>query len=209
MAAVSRTARRSRTPAAEEPDSRTTRAAAPVSRERLSHRLFFYHELLHDWPMCFWEFSRCVGQGLAMRPVWCALQFGRMLLGRQQCAVCLERFSSQGLLDKQRKNAEATLMAHVLRIFICHVGLWWSGQGECGGEGFCLVGACTGAWHMCCHHCLFICSRRCHLCNREFVLWFLAQGMYRTCGSSLLVANSSLWEMAFPRVSGLALQLLG
>ena len=158
--------------------------------------------------MCFWGFSRCVGQGLAMRPVLCALQFGRMLLGRQQCAVCLERFSSQGLLDKQRKNAEATLMAHVLRIFICHVGLWWSGQGECGGEGFCLVGACTGAWHMCCHHCLFICSRRCHLCNREFVLWF-AQGMYRTCGSSLLVANSSLWEMAFPRVSGLALQLLG
>ena len=89
------------------------------------------------------------------------------------------------------------------------VGLWWRGQGECGGEGFCLVGACTGAWHMCCHHCLFICSRRCHLCTREFVLWFLAQGMYRICGFSLLVANSSLWEMAFPRVSGLALQLLG
>ena len=78
-----------------------------------------------------------------MRAVFCALQFGRMSLGRQQRAVCLERFSSQGLLEKQRKNAEATLMAHVLRIFIRHVGLWWSGQGECGGEGFCLVGACA------------------------------------------------------------------
>ena len=97
-----------------------------------------------------------------------------MLLGRQQRAVCLERFSSQRLFEKQ-KNAAAILMAHVLRIFIRHVGLWWSGQGECGGEGFCLVGACAETLHMCCYHCLFICSRRCHLCLREFVLRFLAE----------------------------------
>ena len=45
--------------------------------------------------------------------------------------------------------------------------------------------------------------------HRAFVLMFLAQCMYRTCGSSLLVATSSFWDMAFPRVSGLALQLLG
>ena len=33
--------------------------------------------------------------------------------------------------------------------------------------------------------------------------------MYRTCASALLVATSSFWHMAFPRVSGLSLQLLG
>ena len=62
-----------------------------------------------------------------MRAVLCALQLGRMLLGRQHGAVCLERFTSQGLLVKQRK-IEASIMAHVLRIFIRHVGLWWSGK---------------------------------------------------------------------------------
>ena len=39
-----------------------------------------------------------------MRAVLCALQLGRMLLGRQHGAVCLERFTSQGLLVKRRKN---------------------------------------------------------------------------------------------------------
>ena len=63
-----------------------------------------------------------------MRAVLCALQLGRMLLGRQQGAVCLERFTSQGLLVQQRKNGEASIMAHVLHIFIRHVGLWWSGK---------------------------------------------------------------------------------
>ena len=101
-----------------------------------------------------------------MRAVLCALQLGRMLLGRQHGAVCLERFTSQGLLVKQRKNrsiyhgtcaahfhsscgvvvewqmyvshctcgalsialeakknGEASIMAHVLRIFIRHLGL--------------------------------------------------------------------------------------
>ena len=38
-----------------------------------------------------------------MRAALCALQLGRMLFGTQQRAVCLERFSSQGLLEKQRK----------------------------------------------------------------------------------------------------------
>ena len=78
-----------------------------------------------------------------MRAVLCALQLGRMLLSTQQRAVCLERFSSQGLLEKQRKHGEASIMAHVLRIFIRHLGLWWSGQWECGGEGLWLVGGCT------------------------------------------------------------------
>ena len=55
-----------------------------------------------------------------MRAVFCALQLGRMLLGRQHRAVCLGRFSSQGLLEKQRKNGEASIMAHVLRIFMSH-----------------------------------------------------------------------------------------
>ena len=53
----------------------------------------------------------------------CALQLGRMLLGRQHRAVCLERFSSQGLLVWHRKKGEASIMAHVLRIFIRHLGL--------------------------------------------------------------------------------------
>ena len=51
-----------------------------------------------------------------------------MLLGRQQGAGCLERLSLQGLLVYQRKNGEASIMAHVSRIFIRHVGLWWSGK---------------------------------------------------------------------------------
>ena len=55
-----------------------------------------------------------------MRAVFCALQFGRMSLGRQQRAVCLERFSSQGLLEKRRNNGDASIMAHVLRIFMSH-----------------------------------------------------------------------------------------
>ena len=67
-----------------------------------------------------------------MRAVFCALQLGRMLLSTQQSAVCLERFSSQGLLEKQRKHGEASIMAHVLRLFMSHLGLWWSGQWECG-----------------------------------------------------------------------------
>ena len=33
-----------------------------------------------------------------------ALKLGRMLLGRQHGAVCWKRFTSQGLLVKQRKN---------------------------------------------------------------------------------------------------------
>ena len=45
----------------------------------------------------------------------------------QHSAVWLERFTEQGLLDKQRK-IEASIMAHVLRIFIRLVGLWWSGK---------------------------------------------------------------------------------
>ena len=40
-------------------------------------------------------------------------------------------------------------------------------------------------------------------------LRFLAQCMHRTFASSLLVATSSFWDMAFPRVSRLVLQLLG
>ena len=75
-----------------------------------------------------------------MRAVLCALQLGRMLFGTQQRAVCLERFSSQGLLEKQRKHGEASIMAHVLRIFIRDVGLWWSEQRACGGEGLCMGG---------------------------------------------------------------------
>ena len=60
-----------------------------------------------------------------MRPVFCALELGRMLLGRQQRAVCLERFASQGLLVQERKKGEASIMAHVLHILIRHVGLWY------------------------------------------------------------------------------------
>ena len=63
-----------------------------------------------------------------MRPVFSALQLERMLLSRQQGAVCFERFTSQGLFEQQRRNGEAYIMAHVLRIFICHMGLWWSGK---------------------------------------------------------------------------------
>ena len=39
-----------------------------------------------------------------MRAVLCALHLGRTLLGRQHGAVCLKRFTSQGLLVKQRKH---------------------------------------------------------------------------------------------------------
>ena len=35
-----------------------------------------------------------------MRAVFCALQLGRMLLSRHQSAICLERFSSQGMHEK-------------------------------------------------------------------------------------------------------------
>ena len=45
----------------------------------------------------------------------------------EHSAVWLERFTEQGLLVKQRK-IEASIMAHVLRIFIRLVGLWWSGK---------------------------------------------------------------------------------
>ena len=47
------------------------------------------------------------------------------------------------------------------------------------------------------------------ICVIVHLFMFLAQCMYRTGGSSLLVATSSFWDMAFPRVSGLSLQLLG
>ena len=49
---------------------------------------------------------------------------------------------------------------------------------------------------------LCICIRRSHLCHRDFLLRFLVQCMYGTCGSSLLVAPSSFLDMAFPSVSG-------
>ena len=74
--------------------------------------------------------------------LFCALELGRMLLGRQQRAVCLERFASQGLLVQERKKGEASIMAHVLRIFIRHLGLWWSGQWKCAGKGLWLMGVC-------------------------------------------------------------------
>ena len=62
-----------------------------------------------------------------MRADLCALELGRMLLGRQHGAVSWKRFTSQGLLVKSRK-IESSIMAHGLRIFIRHVGLWWSGS---------------------------------------------------------------------------------
>ena len=61
----------------------------------------------------------------------------------QQRAVRVEWFNSQGLHEKQRKNVEASIMVHVLRIFIRHLGLWRSWQWECGAKGLCLVGGCT------------------------------------------------------------------
>ena len=66
------------------------------------------------------------------------------------------------------------------------------------------------SWHMCCA-CSFVmwgCGEAGDG-DRQFFLMFLAQCMYRTGGSSLLVAISSFWHTAFPRVSGLSLQLLG
>ena len=98
------------------------------------------------------------------------------VLGQATWRSLLEAVHLAGVACVAKKKIKASIMAHVLRIFIRHVGLWWSGQGECGGEGFCLVGACAETLHMCCYHCLFICSRRCHLCLREFVLRFLAEG---------------------------------
>ena len=44
---------------------------------------------------------------------------GRCLLGAVQLA---------GVACVAKKNGEASIMAHVLRIFIRHVGLWWSGK---------------------------------------------------------------------------------
>ena len=41
----------------------------------------------------------------------------------QQRAVRVEWFNSQGLHEKQRKNVEASIVVHVLRIFIRHLGL--------------------------------------------------------------------------------------
>ena len=46
-----------------------------------------------------------------------------MLLGMQQRAVRVEWFNSQGLHEEQRKNVEASIVVHVLRIFIRHLGL--------------------------------------------------------------------------------------
>ena len=69
-----------------------------------------------------------------MRAVLCALQLGRMLLGRQHGAVSWKRFTSQGLLVKPRKNRiiyHGTCAAHFH--LSCGVvvewarGMWWRG----------------------------------------------------------------------------------
>ena len=135
-----------------------------------------------------------------MRAVFCALQLGRMLLGRQHRAVCLERFSLQGLLVSQRKKGliiyHGTCAAHFHSSFGVVVewamGMWWRG-------------VVVGGWmHLNIAHVLS--SMLVHMYSSlSFVsscifLRFLAHCMYRTCGSSLLVATSSFWDMAFPRV---------
>ena len=51
-----------------------------------------------------------------------------MWLARKQGAVCLEQFLLAGVACAARKKTEASIMAHVLRIFIRHVGFWWSGK---------------------------------------------------------------------------------
>ena len=70
-----------------------------------------------------------------MRADLCALELGRMLLGRQHGAVCWKRFTSQGLLVKQRKNRiiyHGTWAAHFHSS--CGVVVEWLMWG-CGGVG--------------------------------------------------------------------------
>ena len=65
------------------------------------------------------------------------------LVGQATWRSLLEAVHLAGVACAAKKNGEASIMAHVLRIFIRHLGLWWSGQWECGGEGLWLVGGCT------------------------------------------------------------------
>ena len=81
------------------------------------------------------------------------------------------------------------------------MGMWWHGSWLVGGA----PEHCTCAVIFACSYVLV--ALICVIVN--FYSRFLGQCMYRTCGSSLLVATSSFWNMAFPRVTGLWLQLLG
>ena len=82
-----------------------------------------------------------------MRAVLCALQLGRMLLGRQHGAVCLERFASQGLLVKQRKKRSiyhGTCAAHFFSS--CGVVVEWQmyvSHCTCGALSIALVVRCA------------------------------------------------------------------
>ena len=82
-----------------------------------------------------------------MRAVFCALQLGRMLLGRQHGAVCLKRFTSQALVLKQRKHRSiyhGTCDAHFHSS--CGVVVEWQmyvSHCTCGAQSSALMVRCT------------------------------------------------------------------
>ena len=55
--------------------------------------MFFLHKRQYQWRVCFCGFARCVGRAEQSVQFFCALQLGRMSLGRQRGAACLEPFS--------------------------------------------------------------------------------------------------------------------
>ena len=82
-----------------------------------------------------------------MRALLCALQLGRMMLGQQLGAVCLEGFTSQGLLVKQRKNRSIYHGTCVAQFHVsCGVVLEWQmyvSHCTCGALNIALVVRCT------------------------------------------------------------------
>ena len=121
--------------------------------------------------MCFWLFSRCVGR---------AEQCVQFCVRSSSGACCWAGNSAQfagavhlaGVAreapNKWIRIYHSSCAAHFHESF----GVGWSGQWECGGEGFWLVGGCTRTLRMCCLLCLFICTRRSHLCHLAFFSGF-------------------------------------
>ena len=98
-----------------------------------------------------------------------------MFLGRQHGAVCLKRFTSQGLLVKQRKNRSiyhGTCAAH-----------FHSSWGVCGG----VANVCIALHMWCAEHCT--CGAL-HVAHVQIIALYV----FGRCSSARVVGGRAAWE---------------